>query len=1037
VIAIIHLSDIHLRVVKNSILYRSKAIVDSVFAVEPDLGLCIIALTGDVAFSGQAQEYQLALEFVIAIQEAVAHKNPSARTVVVAVPGNHDCDFSGDLTMRNLLLPGVIQHIDDDLLERPLEELLKIQKNFFDFRKTVCHPCPDSVLDRLCYTHDIEFDGALIQVHCYNTAFMSKLNEEQGKLLFPLKAAQSNIKFRDEAVLSVSILHHPMNWIESVNETRFTAFLEKTSDVLLTGHQHVENALKKQTLLSKSRVIYIAGDALQEDNPNESGFNTIIFDLPSNRYKIAHVEWLGSLYASRNSSEWLLLERNETIRHLFINNKAFLDQLLELGTGFTHPRRKTLMLADVFVYPDLKPLNFMQEGDGESSEPPPLSAKNLLGHIVKNEITFILGGHQSGKSALAKKVYHDLQKSHKFVPVLTRGEDFGSSNSSAVLKVICQAFEQQYSEQLLEPYKQLDPSVRVIVIDDIDHSRLNRRKGYASLIRTLKSFFSRIVVLADDLFQFEEIAADGDGAIFQLDRLAIMPLTRQQRSSLIEKWNLLDDECTYDARELTQTILNVERFVETLIWKDLLPCHPVFILAALQSYEASRNPSATTSSYGSIYEALLTGALFQQSGSTADVEKDKILLSRLAFFMFSNEVKSVSKSQIEDVCENYSTLYHIKADVNVLIQDATAAQILTSSDSSYRFRYQYSYYYFVGKYFAANLQDDVEGVSLRAKLLEMSDYLYFDEYANVLLFALYLTKDTELINHLVANADQIYGDREACDLDKHVGFLNKIINIQPDTLPDPDARKNREADRHQQDEFEANHSRPESKEKVRYHSELDDVIKLNIAFKTLQLLGQVVRDSPASLKANIKVEVIRAVYQLGLRVLRVVMQDIENSLGHLREYVADVIKDHNNYLTPRELAQATDQTLTGIARQCAFGIIKRISFAVGLERLEQTYKVLLDKFGSVPSIRLVDLSIRLDHFTEYPEANIEKMLKDLRNNYFANRVLRDLVLNQMRLVELDYRTRQRIGEMLGIKHNAPQFLLAPKKGEKAQTSGAE
>jgi hypothetical protein len=246
VISILHLSDIHFRAFKNVVETRTKSIVDSLFALEPDFEICIVALSGDIAFSGKAEEYQRALNFVIDLQDKITSRRPKTQVVVVAVPGNHDCDFSADLSMRELLVPALIQKIDEELPVRPLDEILKPQLNFFDFRKTVCHPCPDSVLDRLCYTHNIKTSSLHVQVHCYNTAFLSKLNEDQGKLLFPLKAAESNIHFQGEADLSISLLHHPGNWIESVNETRFTAYLEKTSDLVLTGHQHVENAVRKQ-----------------------------------------------------------------------------------------------------------------------------------------------------------------------------------------------------------------------------------------------------------------------------------------------------------------------------------------------------------------------------------------------------------------------------------------------------------------------------------------------------------------------------------------------------------------------------------------------------------------------------------------------------------------------------------------------------------------------------------------------------------------------------------------------------------------------
>ena len=48
------------------------------------------------------------------------------------------------------------------------------------------------------------------------------------------------------------------------------------------------------------------------------------------------------------------------------------------------------------------------------------------------------------------------------------------------------------------------------------------------------------------------------------------------------------------------------------------------------------------------------------------------------------------------------------------------------------------------------------------------------DYANVVIFYIYLTKDRELIEHILQNATHIYGDLAPCDLDEDVRFLNEL-----------------------------------------------------------------------------------------------------------------------------------------------------------------------------------------------------------------------------------------------------------------------
>src|ERR1019366_9435765 len=58
---------------------------------------------------------------------------------------------------------------------------------------------------------------------------------------------------------------------------------------------------------------------------------------------------------------------------------------------------------------------------------------------------------------------------------------------------------------------------------------------------------------------------------------------------------------------------------------------------------------------------------------------------------------------------------------------------------------------------------------------------------------------------------------------------------------------------------------------VAYDESLDHLKKMNIAFKTLQVLGQALRNFPNVLKADLKTRVAQECYSLGLRVLSVVL----------------------------------------------------------------------------------------------------------------------------------------------------------------------
>src|SRR5581483_2668097 len=188
------------------------------------------------------------------------------------------------------------------------------------------------------------------------------------------------------------------------------------------------------------------------------------------------------------------------------------------------------------------------------------------------------------------------------------------------------------------------------------------------------------------------------------------------------------------------------------------------------------------------------------------------------------------------------------------------------------FRYKYAYYYFVARYLKDNL--DEQGLETRTALNEMADKIYYEEFSNVLMFFVYLTRDRGVIERLIGNAEQIYAEHGPCDFDSDVAFINKL-SIQPATpltLPSEDQEEHRKVVRQELDraalaeglmEVERSGDR-----RISYNRELDDFIKMNIALKTLEMLGQVLRNFPGSLRGDLKARLTKQAYLLGLRTIR-------------------------------------------------------------------------------------------------------------------------------------------------------------------------
>ena len=68
-IAILHLSDIHIKTSADPILLRGNAIRGAFHEAAPNATACLVVISGDAAFSGLAVQYDLAYEFLDGIRE--------------------------------------------------------------------------------------------------------------------------------------------------------------------------------------------------------------------------------------------------------------------------------------------------------------------------------------------------------------------------------------------------------------------------------------------------------------------------------------------------------------------------------------------------------------------------------------------------------------------------------------------------------------------------------------------------------------------------------------------------------------------------------------------------------------------------------------------------------------------------------------------------------------------------------------------------------------------------------------------------------
>ncbi len=767
---------------------------------------------------------------------------------------------------------------------------------------------------------------------------------------------------------------------------------------------------------------YLESGALQEPDTSESYFGVLHLDLDSRSQRYLRFSWSDGLYSTRDDDlKSIPFIRNGSIlKHRLDNNAGFLKRLQDPGTGFTHPLKANLTLEDFFVYPDIR-LRSLRTGNAVTLQS--VSGHNVPSWTLEKGKVVLAGSDDCGKSALARMLYSDFQSRHGKLPLLLDGGSLKGNNPTAALtRSARSAIADQYSHAVVGKFEQEDGANKILIIDDWHKSGFSRA-GRAKFLEAALSQYASVVLLVNDVFAIEELSVSGDNPLRSFEHCDIREFGYVLRSRLIRKWHTLGREYTEDDRALTQTVIESEELVNTLIGKNLLPAFPVTVLTILQTAEAySKSPNMATGSYGQLYEALITASLAQVSRKSVDVGTKYTYISRIAYFLFERGQSTATLADLEEIHKEYHREYKIRLNVTQMLADLDLAQILCTDGGRYRFKYKYIYCYFVAKYFQDNLGGLSTDIRLRTQLLSVVDHIYYEDYANIVIFYVYLTKDRELIEHILQNAKQIYADVEPCDLESHVQFINELqIGELNYLLPSSSVEKNREDYSRRQDESESDGdsaTESEGGRSITYCEELSPAQKLNISLKTLRIMGQVLRNFPGVLKADLKFQLAQESYQLGLRTLRAILQLAERDIQGLRTYYSELLKERMALDDDDpKLLKSTDDLIVLLARRLGFAMVKRVSHAVGLKELEETYQDVMRADGDLTSVKVIDLAIKLDHFTDFPKPELQGLIDLTSRNFYAFTLLRDMAANYLYLFPADYRTKQWVGEKLNIKTN--------------------
>ena len=1007
-----------------SIIKKFENVPVAIRSLLHDITEIIFVFSGDLAYSGKTEEYNLVDACLRPLIRGLSETGKKVR--VVLVPGNHDCDLSSNQEVRDTIIASVRK--GQEVTRAFYEFCCQTQCNFVAFRDAVEEAKPSRLVSPIYWEYAFDCGGRTVRVDCFNTAWMSTIHEQQATIKYPESGLVGRVP--EYADYVISVFHHPYNWMPSDSYRRFKSAIEEGSDLILTGHEHEGHAYKKVSHDGFGVNEYLEGCVFHDKHSRgDSGFHIVTLDLEIQKQSISTFKWDGDKFlASLDLPDWTSYIRGgRGGKAEFSITPDFEKWLRDPGASYQHPAKPDLTLSDFYIPPNLKPFE-IQSNSGfvygsliESSD----AVKLIAGK--RNVLLF--GRQQAGKTSLAKVLFSEFYQ-NRSTPVYISGDrlDGKHLNIDRLNTLVEDCFASQYSNADVRIFRQVDPERVVLLVDDFDHASINS-KGRLKLLEVLMRCFKRIVVFADDVVKLEEISLrnEGGSVLAGFEQFEVVQFGHLLRSRLITKWFSIGDEYVSDQSALARRIYNAEQMVSTMLGKNYLPHHPVFILALIQASESTERPHSSVGTYGSLYEVIITQALAFKNARVS-LETKMTYLAELAHWMHKGRLKRISWEAWSEFHEYYRGKYRIDPSLDALKSDLKVNSFFDLQDEKYGFRHSAAYFYFVARYFRDNLSNERE----RGALKELLGNLHKEESSSIWLFLTYLSKDPFLLHTILEHSRKIFADNLAVRFEDDVKFLESFsTHVERIVLKDGDLDGAKEERLRKLDSessgIESNVELESAEEET--NDALRLLSKLNLALKTLEVLGQLVKNFPGSLSGNDKAELVAECYSIGLRTLSVFFEMFQRDVDSLVDFVyGRIVDQHPNVVDKQELKSKIRSHMFWLVEATGFGMIKRISKAVGHSQLGEIYKEVLGRYGS-NSASLIDVAIRLDKLG-FPDEKINDLSGRFRSNIYCGRILRQLVVEHFYLFPTPEATKQRVCQELGIDVSKVRARSAVSKNER-------
>lgn len=278
----VHLSDIHFGQETGTDVFVHDDVKDCLIADAANLaksdagsGVRGVIVTGDIAFSGKAEEYEEAGKWLDQLTDAIGCN----REDVMVVPGNHDINRAAMSPGCKLMLRQIVAGGDQELNAFLTNEVDRevLYGRFSNYRAFAdAYSCPFDSEGPFASDRTLEIaSGRFLRFIGLNSALACSDEDVAGGLLLGVR---QRLLPRTPGEELVVLCHHPLSCFQDSDEA--ARYVRSRARVFIYGHVH-SPSLKIETTPDDAHLMTLSAGATVPPNSNDAynfSYNVVCFD---------------------------------------------------------------------------------------------------------------------------------------------------------------------------------------------------------------------------------------------------------------------------------------------------------------------------------------------------------------------------------------------------------------------------------------------------------------------------------------------------------------------------------------------------------------------------------------------------------------------------------------------------------------------------------------------------------------------------------------------------------------------------------------